>query len=523
MQYFLYQNIFKVLFGRKTSFGTFPFQASTALYEFSSGEIAPFTEGSGAFVATVNDGSDAKVIAANNGEAYAQFDAPYVISNMEEVTVSFQMLNGWLGSGAGNKFAILNSDGVALAAVVYDNKSCNFSEVILDNTMAEDFTAFNGQSSAGAKGANGYDNGKGQGFKLNTAETLYNPVVTIKINSFGGISVSIVGGNNNNNVTYSRAAQPGTKLDLDKVYITNASNNGDRATGYYDLKITSKSMIKYSNDYSDDDVTWTSATGGRYTPIIQDGYLTVNQDERNNTGTTITSTETEGKVAAGENFTMSCRVKLGASTNQTATAFNIYDAANAAPILSIAEVVTNATAWTINSGTQTATVSAGGGKAIDEIAWIDVKVTSIAGGKTYLTLKDADGNIIDGFDKKDIPTLSATGGLGKMNFVTSRYLANFAIDDIIVRDVVESEDIPATPIYTYTVKYVDQDNFEFKEPAKREEYEGVELAITDEDKETVIDGSIKYTYVSDDAAGQTAASDGSTVITVTFNKTTVTD
>ncbi|MBP5377197.1 MAG: hypothetical protein J6Y41_04460, partial [Bacteroidaceae bacterium] len=491
--------------------------------DFSSGEIAPFTGGSGAFVATVNDGSDAKVIAANNGEAYAQFDAPYVISNMEEVTVSFQMLNGWLGSGAGNKFAILNSDGVALAAVVYDNKSCNFSEVILDNTMAEDFTAFNGQSSAGAKGANGYDNGKGQGFKLNTAETLYNPVVTIKINSFGGISVSIVGGNNNNNVTYSRAAQPGTKLDLDKVYITNASNNGDRATGYYDLKITSKSMIKYSNDYSDDVVTWTSATGGRYTPIIQDGYLTVNQDERNNNGTTITSTETEGKVAAGENFTMSCRVKLGASTNQTATAFNIYDAANSAAILSIAEVVTNATAWTINSGTQTATVSAGGGKAIDELAWIDVKVTSIAGGKTYLTLKDADGNIIDGFDKKDIPTLSTEGGLGKMNFVTSRYNANFAIDDIIVRDVVESEDIPATPIYTYTVKYVDQDNFEFKEPAKREEYEGVELAITDEDKETVIDGSIKYTYVSDDAAGQTAASDGSTVITVTFNKTTVTD
>ena len=165
--------------------------------DFSSGDVAPFTGGSAAFVATVNDGSDAKVIAANNGESYAQFATPYAIGNMEEVTVSFQMLNGWLGSGGGNKFAILNSDGVALAAVVYDNKNCNFTEVVLDNTMAEDFTAFNGQSNAGAKGANGYDNGKGQGFKLNTAETKYNAEVTIKINSFGGISVSIVGGRNN--------------------------------------------------------------------------------------------------------------------------------------------------------------------------------------------------------------------------------------------------------------------------------------------------------------------------------------
>jgi hypothetical protein len=490
--------------------------------DFSSGDVAPFTGGSAAFVATIDDGvGDTKLIAANNGESYAQFATPYALSNGEEVTVSFQMLNGWLGGGKDNKFAILNSDGVALASISYNNNSCNINEVLIDNSMVDDFAAFNGQSSAGAKGANGYGNGKGQGFKINTAETKYNAEVTIKINSFGGISVSIVGGKNNNDVTYSRAAQPGTKLNLDKVVISNASNNGDRATGYYGLKIESKSMIKYSNDYSNEVVTWTTATGGRFTPIIQDGYLTVTQDQRNNNGTTITSTETEGKVAAGESFTMSFDVKLGASTNQTATAFNIYDAANSAAILSFAEGATYATAWTINGGTQTATVSAGGNKGIDELSWISVKVTSIAGGKTYLTLKDAEGTIIDGFDKKDIPTLSETGGLGKMNFVTSRYLANFAIDNIVVREVVESEDIPATPIYNYTVKFVDQDGNEFKDASVREEYEGVELAITDDDKATVVEGKSQYTYVSDDAAGQTAASDGSTVITVTFEKTTV--
>ena len=484
--------------------------------DFSSGEIAPFT---GAAVVKTFAGSE-KAIVANAGEAYAQFDAPYVISNMDEVTVSFQMLNGWLASGAGNKFALLNDEGVALASISYDNKSCNINEVVIGGTAVEGFEAFNGQSmQASGKGADGFDKNF---FILNTAEAKYNAEVTIKINAFGGISISFVGGKNNNDKFWSGTA--GTaKLNLDKMFITNASNNDNRATGYYGLTITNKSMLRYANDYSDGVVTWTTATNGRYTPIIEDDYLTVDQGSRNNNGTTITSTETEGKVAAGESFTMSFDVKLGASTNQTATAFNIYDAANSAAILSFAEGATFATAWTINGGTQTATVSAGGNKAIDELAWIDVKVTSIAGGKTYLTLKDADGNIIDGFDKKDIPTLSTEGGLGKMNFVTSRYLANFAIDNIVVRDVVESEDIPATPIYTYTVKFVDQEGAEFKDPSVREEYEGVELAITDDDKATVIDGSIKYTYVSDDAAGQTAASDGSTVITVTFSKTIVTD
>ncbi|MBR1556930.1 MAG: hypothetical protein IJ647_04100, partial [Prevotella sp.] len=194
--------------------------------------------------------------------------------------------------------------------------------------------------------------------------------------------------------------------------------------------------IYFQQDYSTETVDWTTGTGGRFTPIIRDGYLTVNQDQRNNNGTTLTCTATQGKVDAGKDFTMTFNVKLGASTNQNATAFNIYDAANSAPILSFAEGESYAKAWKINGGTQTATVSAGGGKSLDELSWIFVQVTSIAGGKTYLTLKDEQNNIIDGFDKTEIPTISVAGGLGKMTFVTSRYLANFAIDNVLVCDVV---------------------------------------------------------------------------------------
>ena len=193
--------------------------------------------------------------------------------------------------------------------------------------------------------------------------------------------------------------------------------------------------IYFQQDYSTETVDWTTGTSGRYTPIIEDGYLTVNQDQRSNNGATLTCTATQGKVDAGKDFTMTFNVKLGASDNQDATEFNIYGS-NSGHILSLAEGSAGATAWTINGGTQTATVSAGGGKSLDELSWIFIQVTSIAGGKTYLTLKDEQNNIIDGFDKTEIPTLSVAGGLGKMTFVTSRYAANFAIDNVLVCDVV---------------------------------------------------------------------------------------
>ena len=194
--------------------------------------------------------------------------------------------------------------------------------------------------------------------------------------------------------------------------------------------------IYFQQDYTTETVDWSTGTGGRYTPIIEDGYLTVTQNQRQNNGTTLTCTATQGKVEAGKDFTMTFNVKLGASNNRTETAFNIYDGSNSGLILSLAEGSAGATAWTINGGTQTATVSAGGGKSLDELSWIFVQVTSIAGGKTYLTLKDDQNNIIDGFDKTEIPTLSVAGGLGKMTFVTSRYFANFAIDNVLVCDVV---------------------------------------------------------------------------------------
>lgn len=485
--------------------------------DFEDGTTAPFV---GAAMVKGND-SATKACGAVNGEATADFSidgGAYTIGSEEEVTVSFQMFNGWLGNGKDDKVAILNSDGVELASISYNENNCNISNVGIGGTTAEGFAAFGGQSMmTNGKGANGWDKNAYIGNEG------YNAIVTMKIKGNGNVSVNVSFPQRSIDNTYKGKVEG--KMDLAKIVLTCPNGNENRASYIDNLSITSHNSILYTNNYEGEEITWKSATGGRYTPVLLEDagnkYLSVADGERNNNGTTLSSTETEGLVAEGGNFTMSMRVKLGASTNQAATAFNIYDAANSAKILSLAEVVTNATEWTINGGTQKAAVSAGGGKAIADLSWVNIVLTYNE-GLTYLTLKDEAGEIISGFDKTAIPTSTTVGGLGKMEFVTSRYNANFAIDDVVVRDVDVDTDVPATPRYEYTIKFVDQDGVEFADAITREDFDGTAIVLEDADKATVTNGKTQYTYVSDDSEDKVVTADG-TVVTVTFNKTSVAD
>ena len=85
----------------------------------------------------------------------------------------------------------------------------------------------------------------------------------------------------------------------------------------------------FTQDYETEGVAvdWTTATSGRFTPVIleENGnhFLSVDQSTRNNNGTTISCTSLEGKVEAGKDFTMSFVMRLSSSTNQTATEFKI--------------------------------------------------------------------------------------------------------------------------------------------------------------------------------------------------------
>lgn len=82
------------------------------------------------------------------------------------------------------------------------------------------------------------------------------------------------------------------------------------------------------------------------------------------------------------------------------------------------------------------------------------------------------------------------------------------------------EAIDASASSTYTVKYVDGNGNEIKASDERSESIGAAITLKDTDKAPVYneDKTVKYIYVSDDAEGQTVASDGATVVTVTFRE-----
>lgn len=204
---------------------------------------------------------------------------------------------------------------------------------------------------------------------------------------------------------------------------------------------------------------WGTSVGGRFDPAILnndvDGYfLSVNQSSRNNNGAVVTGNVISGKAEAGDDFTVTFDLRISSSSNQTNTEFKILDAANGANILSLKETGTWATTWIINGdGTKTVNLpnsnKAGSGNTITDVPWYSVKVCR-KGESTYLTITDkASGDAI--LTKEAIATQSANGGLGNIQFVSSRYLGNFAINNIVVR-AIQDGDAPAGPAYSINYK-----------------------------------------------------------------------
>lgn len=181
---------------------------------------------------------------------------------------------------------------------------------------------------------------------------------------------------------------------------------------------------------------WTTSVGGRFTPTIltegDNDYLGVVNGTRNNNGCVLKSMSLNDKVAAGTDFVMTFDLKVSSSSDQTPTKFEIKDAANTSTIFSLTASGNWTTEWILNGGTSydlPNTNMAGGGSTISDVPWYSVKIKRI-GTNTYVTIapKAGGGAIVDNASV----TASSTGGLGDMEFVTKRYNANFAIDNIRV-------------------------------------------------------------------------------------------
>lgn len=281
----------------------------------------------------------------------------------------------------------------------------------------------------------------------------------------------------------------------------------------------------YSQDYEASGVTadWTTATSGRFTPVIMEEsgnhFLSVDQSTRNNNGTTITSTSTEGKVAAGSDFTMTFDMRLSSSSNQTATEFIIYDAANSGVMLSLKETGTWATTWTLN-GTSTQVTLPNSNKAnssntIADVTWCSYKI-SRSNGVTYLTITNkADNSAI--LERTIVSGTSETGGLGKMVFISSRYMANFAIDNIVVRDI-EDGDVPQATPTTYTLKYVDEGGTPIQDDVVVNSVAGIEVSASADQIAAVYANNKKYIYKSGNETITTVEDGNSNVITLVYRE-----
>lgn len=257
--------------------------------------------------------------------------------------------------------------------------------------------------------------------------------------------------------------------------------------------------IDYENETTPD---WTTATVERYTPILADDgngdhYLTVNQDQRENNGTTLRSNSLKGIVPKGENFTLQFDIRLGNVYNYTELpSFTIYDSDDNAAIFSLTAVETNTAMWKINGTPKIVELPNSGdvrNKTIEDISWCTVKLTR-SGKLTFLSIVDkASGNDI--YPLGLIYGSSKLGGLGKMEFITKRIWANFAIDNIVLRHV-KDDDIPEVEETTCTLHFTNESGTTIKEDTVISTIVGIEFELESDLTSSFLtdDGTIKYIF-----------------------------
>lgn len=271
----------------------------------------------------------------------------------------------------------------------------------------------------------------------------------------------------------------------------------------------------YSQDYEGENVLvdWATSIKERYTPILQtvdnNTFLTVNQSERHNNGCSLTNSSV--KVGAGTDFTITLDLKLGSHTDvkKSSAVFTIKDAENSSAIFSLADAGASSTKWIVNGDNDLQLDLPGTGKTAD--VWYTFKVTR-KGNITYLTVTNTKtGDVI--LERTAIKTLSEKGGVGKMTFDTSRYDANLAIDNVVVRSL-SGDDVPATPVYTVVTKYQLEDGTEIA----KDRTDAIESGskFTPSYDESFDDENYRYTYKS--GANEIASVGADATVTVVYTR-----
>ena len=411
--------------------------------DFSS-SITPFEKTSGTTVeANSTNASIGSVLHVYNAVATATFTGGYTLKSTEQVSISFTAYHGWNSYNRTSKVAIKNTAGDELVSYTYNQNSTLVSDVSFGGNTVDGFEAFSGISKYDAtKNANGID-GNGKPY-VSTAG--YNPTITMTICGNGIVTFRFVCAGQSIEQSFAATLSDKT-MNLGSIVITDADTHSgdqnDRSICIDNLNITSQ---LYSFDYESTGSMsdWVTGTGGRYTPTIMDDgagnhFMAVAQDQRHNNGATLTNNAINGSAKTGEDFTLSFDMKIGRATQngyngQPDAAFTVYDASNTA-LFSLTDK-RNSTDWYLDvAGAAQGTITldgTGSNQALNDLTWyhVNLSYTTVDGTKLlYVTITSLDGTAT--YWRGGYAT-SSNGGLSKMTFVTSRYDANFAFDNLKV-------------------------------------------------------------------------------------------
>ena len=264
---------------------------------------------------------------------------------------------------------------------------------------------------------------------------------------------------------------------------------------------------------------WKTSVDGRFNPVIlndgDDYYLSVNQDQRLNNGATVTGTILAGKVAAGKDFTLTFDLKLASSNDQTPASLAIKDAENAADIFSLTATGKSVDTWLVN-GSQDLKITLPGSKpnGLSAITWISVQVTR-KGEVTMATITNRETSEV--ILPQTIVEASTKGGVGNVVFTTRRYNANFAIDNITLRDW-QTGDSPDKAATHYTIKYQDSEGNTLKEDQKATAFVGDEVTASPAQTAAFLKDADKWLYTEGNATITLQEDETQNVITLTFKK-----
>ena len=202
---------------------------------------------------------------------------------------------------------------------------------------------------------------------------------------------------------------------------------------------------------------WTTDTEGRFTPILRTAggntFLTVNQAQRHQNTCTLTSAAIASEFTATR-YAVEFDLRLGSSAGQDSAQFRVNTGDGY--LITLDQADRNG-GFKIN-GEKTVTFPGGGNswnatadETIDAISWLHFTVC-YGEGPTYVTVTNPalTGDSATVLAQTLVKSGTETGALTNMTFVSSRYDANFAIDNFTVRNLNEDE-IPTIKYYNVNI------------------------------------------------------------------------